>query len=47
MTGLGLGFTNCGECGICVLVAVVLVESGWAAWAKVWKGGVVLCLCVL
>ena len=21
--------------------------SGWSAWAKVWEGGVVLCLCVL
>ena len=35
---------------VCVLVAVVWVvlgESGWAAWARVWEGGVVLCLCVL
>ena len=33
-----------GESGICVLVAVVWVvlgESGWAAWARVWEGGVV------
>ena len=22
-------------------------ESGWVAWSRVWKGGVVLCLCVL
>ena len=38
-----------GESGICVcvLVAVVLGESGWASWAKVWEGGMVLCLCVL
>ena len=36
---------------VCVLVAVVWVwvelGSGWAAWARVWDGGVVLCLCVL
>ena len=35
---------------VCVLVAVVWVvleESGRAAWARVWEGGVVLCLCVL
>ena len=34
---------------VCVLVAVVWVvlgESGWAALARVWEGGVVLCLCV-
>ena len=53
VTGLGLGFTNSGGTwgsGICVLVAVVWVvlgESGWAAWARVWEGGVVLCLRVL
>ena len=37
-----------GKC-VCVLVAVVwlvLGESGWAAWARVLEGGVVLCLCV-
>ena len=28
---------------VCVLVAV----GGWAAWARVWEGEVVLCLCVL
>ena len=27
----------CGSCG----------ASGWAAWARVWKGGVVLSLCLL
>ena len=21
--------------------------SGWSAWARIWEGGVVLCLCVL
>ena len=26
---------------------VVLGESGWAAWARVCEGGVVLCLCVV
>ena len=34
---------------VCVLVAVawvVLGESGWAFCARVWEGGVVLCLCV-
>ena len=41
-----------GESGICVCVLiavvwVVLGESGWAAWARVWEGGMVLCLCVL
>ena len=33
----------------CVLVAVmwvVLGERGRAAWARVWEGVVVLCLCV-
>ena len=42
---------NMGKVGcVCVLVAVVWVvlgESEWAAWARVWEGGVVLCLCVL
>ena len=51
-TGLGLGFTNSGETWyMCVLVAVVWVVlgggSGWAVSARVWEGGVVLCLCVL
>ena len=35
---------------VCVLVAVVRVvlgESGWAAWARVCEGRVVLCHCVL
>ena len=41
-----------GESGICVcvLVAVVWVvlgDSGWEAWARVWEGGVVLCMWVL
>ena len=26
---------------------VMLGESGWAAWARAWDGGVVLWLCVL
>ena len=52
VTGFGLGFANSGgTCGNgifgCVLVAVVLGESGCSAWARVWKGGLVLCLCVL
>ena len=39
-----------GESGICVCVLVevvwvVLGESVWAAWARVWEGGVVLCPC--
>ena len=47
----GLGLEEHGESGICiyVLVAVlrvVLGESGWAAWARVWEGRMVLCLCV-
>ena len=25
----------------------VVGESGWAVWARVWEGGVVLCLFVL
>ena len=39
-----------GECGICVLVAVVLVvlgESEWAAWARVWEGECVMYVCVV
>ena len=50
--GLGLSFNNSGGpwgngiC-VCVLVAVVLGESGWEDWARVWKGVVVLCMCVL
>ena len=54
VTGLGLGFTNSGgtwgKWDVCVLVAVVWVvleESGWPAWSRVWQGGVVLCMCVL
>ena len=54
VTGLGLGFTNSGgtwESGIyvCVLVAVGGVGGGhrWKDCARVWEGGVVLCLCVL
>ena len=26
---------------------MVLEESGWAALARIWEGGVVLCMCVL
>ena len=55
VTRLGLGFINFGGTWgkwicVCVLVAVVWVVlrvSGWAAWARVWEGVVVLCLCVL
>ena len=55
VTGLGCGcpiLEDHGKSGICVcvLVAVVWVvlgESGWAAWARVYEGGVVLCMCVL
>ena len=47
MRGLGLGFTNPartgGGCWTCVWVAVVW--SGYGAWTRVWRGGVVLCLC--
>ena len=48
VTGLGSSFTNSGRHGeseVCVLIAVVwvvLAESGWVAWVRVWKGGVVL-----
>ena len=31
---------------VCVLVVVVLGESEWVAWARVWEGRVVLSLCV-
>ena len=47
MRGLGLGFTNpvgTGECWTCVWVAV---GSEQEAWTRVWRGGVVLCLCEL
>ena len=36
--------------GVCVWLEVgweVLEVSGWTAWARVWEGGVLLCLCVL
>ena len=54
-----LGFLNCDdicmcvvnkqfdECSGCGSMGGVLGESGWAAWTRVWEGGVVLCLCVL
>ena len=55
MRGLGLGFTNpvgTGGCWTCVCffgcggVGGVGVE--WVgAWTRVWRGGVVLCLCEL
>ena len=44
----GLGLINpveTGECGTSVCVCDAAVWVG--AWARVWKGGVVLCLCVL
>ena len=61
VTELGLGFTNSGENGICICVLVAVVwlvlgESGWVAWARVFgwvawarvlEGGVVLSLCVV
>ena len=50
VTGLGLEEPGESEICICDLVVVlwvVLGESGWVAWARVWEGGVVLCLCVL
>ena len=57
VTGLGLGFTNSGgtwgKWDMCLcfgcggVVWVVLRENGWAAWARVCEGRVVLCLCVL
>ena len=57
VTGLGLGNTNFGgtwgKCDMCLcfgcggVVWVVLGESAYLAWARVWEGGVVLCLCVL
>ena len=55
VTGLGLGFTNSegtwGKWDMCLCFGCGCVggvgESRWAAWANVWEGGVVLCLCVL
>ena len=37
-----------GESGMCacVLVAVVLGESGWSAWASFWEGGL-MSMCVV
>ena len=33
---------------VCVRgVMDVVFCLGWSAWTRVWKGGVVLCLCVL
>ena len=53
VTGLGLSFTNSGGTwgsGVCLCFGCGGVggvrESGWAAWSRVWEGGVVLCLCV-
>ena len=47
--GLYQSWRNRGKVGsVSVLVAVVWVVlggSGWAAWTRVWKGGVVLSLC--
>ena len=55
MTGLGLDFTNYGgtwgKWDMCMYFGCGGVggvgESGWVACARVWEGGVVLCLCVL
>ena len=52
--GLGLDFVNLGGiwgkwdmclCFGCGGVGGVRV-SGWVAWARVWEGGVLLCLCI-
>ena len=46
-----LGFTNPVETGrvlgVCLCLCCVSVGSWWEAWARVWKGGVVLCICEL
>ena len=55
VTGLGFGCTNSegtwGEWDMCLCFGcggVGGVEGEWRdAWARVWEGGVVLCLCVL
>ena len=48
MTGLGLGFTNSGgtrgKWNMCLCFGCGGV--GWAAWARVWEGRVVLCMYV-
>ena len=41
-----LGFLNFDYICVCGDVGGV-GESGWATWARVWGGVVVLCLCVL
>ena len=51
--GERIGFyQSCGNRGVltyvCVWVAVVWVVkvgSGWGAWTRDWRGGVVLCMC--
>ena len=50
--GLGMGFINYVETGGVLDVYLCLgcggvVESGWTIWARICKGGVVLCLCEL
>ena len=35
------------SCVLVTVVYVVLEGNGWASWARVWEGGVVLFLCVL
>ena len=46
MRGLGLDFTNMCLCFGCCGVGGVGLE--WVgAWTRVWRGGVVLCLCEL
>ena len=55
MRELGLGFTNPVETGEVLDVCLCLVcnsvggvgGSGCVAWERVWKGGVMLCMCVL
>ena len=48
--GFGL-YQSCGNMGcwmcVCVWFAVVWVGSGRGAWTRVWRGGVVLCMCEL
>ena len=41
-------YQSCGNRGSVGRVSVFrLQRCGWVAWARVWKSGVVLCLCVV
>ena len=54
MRGLGLGFTNpvgtWGVLDVCLYLgcdSVCCVGGECVAWNRIWRGGVVLCLCEL